>query len=147
MLHKAFRKHGTSGVILILAAVLIWTGCEKRHEIVTSPIDPAGPGPVPPELTGFAVEVGNRSATLAWELADSSNVGEVHAYIVWLSEGISGSYIKVDSVDAPPATLTGLDNGQAYRAAVRSVMAGGLRSRLSREISFTPALFSIAIEG
>src|SRR5690606_21164042 len=79
-------------------------------------------------------------------LSDSTHVAEISRYRIYRSEN-GGPRVLADSADAPPALITGLDNGSIYRFQVTSVLRNGLESGPSNAITASPASFGIVIAG
>jgi fibronectin type 3 domain-containing protein len=141
------RAARSSKLLLSLLVVLFLVSCSKDHEErLTNPRDPARGGIDPPTVSGLRVEVGSRVGRVYWSLEDSSNVGSVRGYTVWIRPVGSDEYAREDSVAAPPGRLSGMINGQPYFVAVRPAMSNGLQGALSRDLRFTTGLFSVVIE-
>jgi fibronectin type 3 domain-containing protein len=141
------RAARSAKLFLPLLVILILVSCSKDHEEkLTNPRDPARGGIDPPTVSGLWVEVGSREGFVYWSLEDSSNVGTVRGYTVWIRPVGSDEYDREDSVAAPPGRLSGMINGRPYVVAVRPVMSSGLQGALSRDLQFTTGLFSVVIE-
>jgi fibronectin type 3 domain-containing protein len=135
-------------VPLLALGWLAVSSCTKKHDdLVVSPRDPARGAPASPEILELEAQVGSREAVLSWSLRDSSGVGHVVGYTVWLRLERDVEFEQVDSVAAPPARITGLVNGETYEVVVRPVLDTGLQGEPSRRIRLTPGLYSIVLEG
>ena len=134
------------GAYLILGALAI-SGCSKDHSLdaAENPADPEISGVTPPVPNRMQADVASRAVTLTWELADSSNVGLIEKYRVYRTDPGEAIAVRVDSTEAPPIDLLGLDNGNLYRFQVSAVLRNGLEGRRSTSISAAPGIFGIAV--
>src|SRR5690606_23831511 len=109
--------------------MLVAAGCSKDHDLdkVTNPADPSQTGLVPPVPIGVQGTLFSGTVELNWRLYDSSRVAEISRYRIYRSVN-GGPRVLADSADAPPALITGLDNGSIYRFQVTSVLRNGLES-------------------
>jgi fibronectin type 3 domain-containing protein len=134
--------------LILCAATLVAVGCSKDHDLdkVTNPADPNQTGLTPPVPIGVQGTLFSRTVELNWRLSDSTNVAQISGYRIYRTEN-GGPRVLADSADAPPALITGLDNGSIYRFQVTSVLRNGLESGFSNAITASPASFGIVIAG
>lgn len=143
-----WAHRGIRSALILCTAMLVAAGCSKDHDLdkVTNPADPSQTGLVPPVPIGVQGTLFSRTVELTWRLSDSTHVAEISRYRIYRSEN-GGPRVLADSADAPPALITGLDNGSIYRFQVTSVLRNGLESGPSNAITASPASFGIVIAG
>ncbi|MCB9462761.1 MAG: fibronectin type III domain-containing protein [Candidatus Eisenbacteria bacterium] len=135
--------------LLAGCATLALFGCSEDHSLdsVKNPADPSVSGIEPPTPSRLSADVSSRTVTLDWDLSDDTHANEVDRYRIYRLEPTDIAFQRVDSTDAPPIALSGLDNGTIYRFRVSAVLKNGLEGNLSSSISATPGIFGIVLAG
>jgi fibronectin type 3 domain-containing protein len=140
------------GTMLLLAFALVGA-CSKEHDMskVSNPVDPRATGLTPPVPIDLTAAAGNRHVSLTWVLSaddsSSTSFARLRTYRIYRRRLSEATPVLVDSVSHPPADVQDLLNGQACRFAVSVVLRNGLEGRLSQEITATPGVFGVLIEG
>ena len=123
-------------------------GCSRDHslETVVNPRDPEHTGIQPPVPTSLQARVGNRSAEITWDLADSSHAGSVRIYRIYRAEK-DATPVLSDSISHPPVNISGLVNGTEYRVSVASVLTNDLEGKRSASLTVVSGVFGLQVDG
>jgi hypothetical protein len=126
----------------LVAAVLIPTGCGKKHDdlIDPGPIDPSALPPVPMDL---ALGVATSRVVLTWSVEDATGVTEFRIY---RAEGVEGEFLYRSSTTTTRFVDDQVLNGTTYRYQV-SAVKGALEGQRSITVSAVPDVFGLVIEG
>ncbi len=145
------RFHVLAWVFTAAVAMSLF-GCvgdleQPAHSNPLDPENPAGAADEPPKPTALSAVVSDRLVVLSWSVSDEAGIHHYRVYRWEVEQGQSAHYVLLDTAATRVYSDEDVQNGVEYSYRISSVDDSGLEGTLSADVSATPALYGVTING